>query len=170
MKSNQPRSSRPLLGAGKQGVDAHAAYLLRQAAGALRGAMDHALGPAGITNPQFAVLAMLSLHPGASGADLARWSQLTPQTLTVITRNLAAARLIRRGMGVAGQRQIPYELTEGGHAVLAQGKRAAAQIEAEILEGFSPAETSVIKRWLVEVERRLHAPKNCPGTGVGTDG
>ena len=166
MKSNQPRSSLPQAGAGQRGVDAHAAYLLRQAAGALRGAMDHALEPAGITNPQFAVLAMLSIHPGASGADLARRSQLTPQTLTVITRNLATARLIRRGIAAAGQRQIPYELTERGHTVLAQGKRVAAKIEAEIVEGFSAAETAVIKRWLVEVERRLHAPTDRPGPGV----
>ena len=159
MRSSKPRASVPQIGEGTRGVDGHAAYLLRQAAGALRGAMDRALEPAGITNPQFAVLAMLSIYPGASGADLARLSQLTPQTLTVITRNLAAALLIRRGSAVEGQRQIPYELNERGHTVLAHGKRIAVQIEAEILEGFSATEASLMKGWLVEVARRLHAPK-----------
>ena len=78
MKSRMPRSSVPQIGPALRGLDAHAAYLLRQAAGALRGAMDRALEPAGLTNPQFAVLAMLGIYPGASGADLARLSQLTP--------------------------------------------------------------------------------------------
>ena len=160
MKSSKSRSSVPPVGEGLRGVDAHAGYLLRQAAGALRGAMDRALESAGITNPQFAVLAMLSIYPGASGADLARLSQLTPQTLTIITRNLAAAALIRRSAALKGQRQIPYELTEQGHKVLTHGKRVAAKIEAEVLEGFSAAQASVIKGWLVEVAKRLHAPKD----------
>lgn len=158
MKSNHPSSPVPAVGEGKRGVEAHAGYLLRQAAGALRGAMDRALEPAGITNPQFAVLAMLSLYPGASGADLARLSQLTPQTLTVITRNLAAAALIHRGVAAKGQRQIPYELTARGRAVLAQGKQVVAEMEAKLLAGFPAKEASIIKRWLVGVAKRLHAP------------
>ena len=127
-----------------------------QAAGTLRGEMDHALEPAGITQPQFAVLAMLSLYRGASGAELARLTQLTPQTLTVITRNLTAAALIRRVSSADSQWQIPYELTEQGHSVLAHGKQIAAGIEAKITDGYPAEEVAIVKRWLVDVAKRLH--------------
>ena len=98
---NRPEAGDPRVGEGKRGVEAHCSYLPRQAAGALRGAMDRPLEPAGITQPQCAVAAMLSLYPGAFGAELARLTQLTPQTLTVITRDLAAATLVRRGRPAA---------------------------------------------------------------------
>lgn len=146
-----------LAGETKSGVDAHAAYLIRQAAGALRGALDKALEPVGLTHPQFAVLAILDLYPGASGAELARLSQLTPQTLTVITRNLAAAGLVRRTPVSQAQRQIPYELTDIGGAALADGKRIASAIEERILRGLGTDEIATVKAWLVEVAKRANA-------------
>ena len=159
MKSNTPPDSVPQIGEGKAGVDGHPTYLLRQAAGALRGAMDRAFEPFGMTYPQFLVLVLLDAFPGASGADLARLSQLTPQTLTVITRNLAAAGLICRGSAAGNQRLIPYELTKKGDAKLVNCRRTAAGLEAGLFEGFSAAEITTVKRWLVEVAKRLHVRK-----------
>ena len=157
MKSNNPRPPVPRIGQGKAGVAGHPTYLLRQAAGALRGAMDRAFAPVGMTYPPFLVLVMLD-------ADLARLSQLTPQTLTVITRNLVAAGLIRRGSSVGNQRVIPYELTDTGHVKLGNCRRAAVGLEAGLFEGFSAAEIATVKRWLVEVAKRLHV-----GNGNGVE-
>ena len=158
MKSTRAVSEGVHAGRRTPGVAAYSSYLLRQAAGALRGVMDRALEPTGVTQPQFAVLAVLSLHPGASGAELARLTQLTPQTLTVITRNLATAGLIRRTPAAAGRRQIPYEVSKAGQTVLARGKQIVAEVEAQIVHGFSAAELFTVKRWLVEVATRLHGP------------
>ena len=55
---------------------------------ALRGAMDSALAELDVTTPQFSVLTMIVAYPGVSGADLARLTFLTPQTINVIVRNL----------------------------------------------------------------------------------
>src|SRR4051812_39012866 len=78
----------PRPGEGKRGPEGHLGYLLRQASVALRTAMDRALVGHGLTSPQFAVLTMIVAYPGASGADLARLTFLTPQTINVIVRNL----------------------------------------------------------------------------------
>jgi DNA-binding MarR family transcriptional regulator len=78
----------PASGEGKRGPEGHLGYLLRQASVALRAAMDRALADQGLTSPQFAVLTMIVAYPGASGADLARLTFLTPQTINMVVRNL----------------------------------------------------------------------------------
>ena len=50
--------------------------------------MEKALADLEVTPPQFAVLTMIVSYPGVSGADLARLTFLTPQTINVIVRNL----------------------------------------------------------------------------------
>jgi len=50
--------------------------------------MARALAAQGMTLPQFSVLTMLQAYPGASGAELARLSLLTAQTMNVIVGNL----------------------------------------------------------------------------------
>ena len=58
----------PAPGEGKHGPEGHLGYLLRQAS--------------------VAVLTMIIAYPGASGADLARLTFLTPQTINMVVRNL----------------------------------------------------------------------------------
>jgi DNA-binding MarR family transcriptional regulator len=48
----------------------------------------------GVTLPQFSVLTMLAAYPDASGAELARLSLLTPQTMSVIIGNLERAEIV----------------------------------------------------------------------------
>src|SRR5215510_14953197 len=78
----------PRPGEGKRGPDGHLGYLVRQANVAVRAAMEKALGDLDVTPPQFAVLTMIVAYPGVSGAELARLTFLTPQTINVIVRNL----------------------------------------------------------------------------------
>jgi hypothetical protein len=77
--NRKPAIPRP--GEAKRGPEGHVGYLLRQASVALRGAMDRALAELGVTTPQFSVLTMIAAYPGASGADLARLTFLTPQAM-----------------------------------------------------------------------------------------
>jgi hypothetical protein len=46
----------PVVGEGKRGTEGHIAYLLRQAHGAVRSALDSALAASDLTTPQFLVL------------------------------------------------------------------------------------------------------------------
>ncbi|MEC4864440.1 MarR family winged helix-turn-helix transcriptional regulator, partial [Klebsiella pneumoniae] len=75
-------------GEGKRGEEGYLGYLLRQAHAAVRLTMERTLADLGVTPPQFAVLTMLNAYPGLSGADVARLTFLTPQTVGVIIRNL----------------------------------------------------------------------------------
>ena len=82
------RRCRAAPGEGKRGPEGHLGYLVRQASVAVRAAMEKVLADIEITPPQFAVLTMIVSYPGVSGADLARLTFLTPQTINVIVRNL----------------------------------------------------------------------------------
>ena len=86
----------PRPGEAKRGPEGYLGYLLRQANAALRGAWTGAWPSWGVTTPQFSVLTMIVAYPGLSGADLARLTFLTPQTINVIVRNLGATGPSRR--------------------------------------------------------------------------
>ena len=86
----------PRPGEGKRGPEGHLGYLVRQANSAVRAAMEKALADLKVTPPQFAVLTMIVSYPGLSGADLARLTFLTPQTINVIVRNLERAGAIEK--------------------------------------------------------------------------
>ena len=85
----------PPVGEGKRGVEGYLGYLLRQAANTHQTRADRALSDLAITSPQFAVLTMLAAYPGQSGADIARLTLLTPQTVSVIVANSGKTRCDR---------------------------------------------------------------------------
>jgi hypothetical protein len=63
-------------------------YLLKRVQFRLRSQMDKVLESKGLTTPQYAVLSFLEHEPGASSAELARRSFVTPQTMIRIVENL----------------------------------------------------------------------------------
>ena len=87
-RPRKPPPAIPPIEEGKRGPQGHLGYLVRQANVAVRAALERALADTGATTPQFAVLTMIVAYPGISGADLARLTFLTPQTINVIVRNL----------------------------------------------------------------------------------
>ena len=123
---------------GKRGTQGHIGYLLRQAHGALRGALDAALVEAGLTTPQFLVLTLLDAYPGASGADIARIAQLTPQTVNLIVRKLADGKLLGRnehethGRVTAEQQRRPEQVADDRIPQERQSRRVACSEPAEI--------------------------------------
>ncbi|PHV06144.1 MarR family transcriptional regulator [Janthinobacterium sp. BJB412] len=140
----------PAVGEGKRGAPGHIGYLLRQAGGAHRQRMERALSDFGLTLPQFSVLTMLAAYPGASGAELARLSLLTPQTMSVIVANLEkAGSVTRRPHAVHGRIQV-IEVTAAGRDLLARCRHRVGAVERDLLAGFDAAEEQVIRRWLVQ--------------------
>jgi len=143
----------PDIGHGKRGVEGHIGYLLRQAHSVHRTRMERALAADGVTLPQFSVLVMLAAYPGASGAELARLSMLTPQTMNVILANLERdGAIARRPHPDHGRIQI-NEVTKEGNALLSRCKRAVKGVEANLLRDLTADEESVVRRWLVKVAR-----------------
>jgi len=136
---------------GKRGPDGHIGYLLRQAQAAVRHAHDVALAEAGLTTPQFLVLNLLDAYPGASGAELARSAQRTPQTMNLIVRKLERERLIARDEHETHGRVLRLTLTAEGTARLRKGKIVSDKIERRIL-ALAEADTErKLRRWLVDV-------------------
>jgi DNA-binding MarR family transcriptional regulator len=147
----------PEAGEGKRGTQGHVGYLLRQAHGALRSALDAAFAKAALTTPQFLVLTLLDAYPGASGADIARIAQLTPQTVNLIVRKLAAGRLLGRNEHETHGRVLRLALTTAGRVRLAQCKRRAAAVERDLLAGVDAVTEAKIRAWLVSVATRVRS-------------
>jgi len=143
----------PAIGEGKRGEQGHIGYLLRQAHAAHRIRMEQALAPLGLTLPQFSVLTMLGAYPGISGADLARLSLLTPQTMSVIVSNLERAGLLSRKPHAQHGRIQVIELTGTGKEKLAHSKQAVHQVEEDLLKNVSAEEERTIRHWLVAVAK-----------------
>ncbi|WP_244185913.1 MarR family winged helix-turn-helix transcriptional regulator [Xenorhabdus ishibashii] len=117
--------------------------------------MERALQDIGLTLPQFSVLTMLAEYPKASGAELARLSLLTPQTMSVIVGNLERAGMVlRRPHKEHGRIQI-IEITDAGRELLVRCKSAVQPTETILLAGVSNADEIVVRRWLVQVAKQL---------------
>lgn len=156
-KSRTHDTSIPKIGEGKRGEAGHIGYLLRQAHAAHRIRMERSLQDMGLTLPQFSVLTMLAAYPGASGAELARLSLLTPQTMSVIVGNLERAGAVaRRPHEEHGRIQI-IEITDAGLKLLARCKSAAKSAETALLSGVTKTDEIAVRRWLVQVAKQLDA-------------
>ncbi|MFT4177956.1 MAG: MarR family transcriptional regulator [Thermomonas sp.] len=145
----------PEVGEGKRGLDGHLGYLLRQAANALRLAMERALADLDVTPPQFTVLTMLAAYPGCSSADLARLCLLTPPTITVIIGNLEKRSLISRHAHASHGRIRQIEVTPAGHELLAACRQRVHATEARLVDDFSDGEQAGVRRWLSTIAKTL---------------
>lgn len=154
------RSATPRIGEGKRGADGHIAYLLRQAAAALRAALDAEFAVADLTGPQFLVLNLLAAYPGVSGAELARLTQLTPQTINLVVRKLERDALVHREPHASHGRVLCVALTPKGRQTLQRCKRLADAVERRMSRLLGTEAEALVRRWLVDVALEL-----APGTG-----
>lgn len=143
----------PRAGEGKRGESGYLGYLLRQAAGAHRLRMERALAEIDMTVPQFLVLTMLKAYEGASGADIARLSQLTPQTVSVIIANLEKSALVERVPDPVHGRIQRLSPTAKGLDLMACAKRMTGALEVELAQGFSDQEMAIVRRWLAAIAK-----------------
>ncbi len=143
------------MGTGKRGPNGHIGYLLRQAQAAMRQAYGASLGELGLTGPQFLVLNLIDAYPGASGAELARTAQLTPQTINLIVRKLEREQLIKRQEHETHGRLLRLTLTAKGTTRLRQAKALSDKIERRILALIDDDTEKKLRRWLVDVALHL---------------
>lgn len=145
----------PAPGEGKRGEEGYLGYLLRQAHAAVRLTMERTLADLGVTSPQFAVLTMLNAYPGLSGADVARLTFLTPQTVGVIIRNLERDGAIAMTPHPVHGRIQQWTLTPRGATLLRACRERVIALEKRLARDLdSKAETSV-RRWLAGIAADL---------------
>lgn len=145
----------PAAGEGKRGPEGHLGYLVRQAYAAVRGAMDEALADLEVTPPQFAVLTMVVNYPGVSGAELARLTFLTPQTINVIVRNLVRAELVEKSADAVHGRILRLHATGRGEALLKRCRARVMEVEERLSVLLGRDEERVVRRWLAAVGEKL---------------
>jgi DNA-binding MarR family transcriptional regulator len=145
----------PPPGQGRRGEKGYLAYLLRQAQAATRLTLERSLADLGVTPPQFAVLTMLKAYPGLSGADLARVSLLTPQTVGVIIRNLERDRAIKKTAHPVHGRVLQWTLTRRGGILLDQCRRPVRTLERRLTAGLGAKAQATVQRWLSRIATEL---------------
>ncbi len=119
-------------------VEEPVGYVLKQAAAALRAAMDTALRPLGLTVPQYACLVLLGQRPGLSNAELARGAFVTRQSMNGVLRGLQDRRLLTRPASAPRGRALPTELTPAGRQRLYAASTAVRAIERQMLTALPP--------------------------------
>ncbi|WP_375780826.1 MarR family winged helix-turn-helix transcriptional regulator [Bradyrhizobium sp. ma5] len=150
-----PASAVPPPGEGKRGEQGYLAYLLRQAHAASRLSMERELAGLGVTSPQFVVLTMLKAYPGLSGADLARVALLTPQTVSVIIRNLERDGAIRKTPHPVHGRVLQWTLTGHGTTLLEKCRHIAQAQERRLATGLDARSEQIVRQWLSKIATDL---------------
>ena len=120
-------------------LDGSVGYAVKQAAVALRSAMDAVLRPLELTVPQYSCLEVLAQRPGLSTADLARAVFVTRQAMHGVLGGLQERGLISRPVTATHGRALPAELTDEGRQQLRAASAAVRAVERRMLEPLDDA-------------------------------
>lgn len=159
--SLRPRRVLTEAGEGYRGPEGHIGFLLRQAQTAVRGAIERALLPLGLTPAQLALLSVLVHEGTVSSADLAKLSMLSPQSVGGIVQNMERAGWIARERARHHGRIIWLKLTPAGRRIAARAQHRVGLIEVDMLRGFAGKPEATIRRWLIACARTfIRAPRS----------
>lgn len=147
--------SMPQIGESFRGEEGRTGYLLRQTWQQLHNAMEVALRDHGLTSAQFGALSVLAREPGASGAELARGVNTTPQAMNGVLAGMERDGLVERRPHPTHGRILQVDLTDEGRRRLEAARPAVDRLEAIIVDGCSEREVAAIKRWLVSAATRM---------------
>ena len=120
--------------------------------------MEIALRPHGLSPPQYGVLTVLAREPGASGADLARAVQTTPQAVNGVLATLERQALIERRPHPTHGRILQATLTSEGRRRLEAANPSIRALERATERDWSSDEIAIIKTWLVATAQRFEQP------------
>lgn len=130
-------------------LEGRVGYQLKRVQHALRNRMDEVLRDLGLTTPQYAALSVLADGSGLSGAELARRSFVTAQTMNGILANLEAAGLIERRPHPEHGRVLQAYLTESGERLVSRAHEEVGDVEEWMLSDLASEE----RRNLLEMLR-----------------
>lgn len=140
-------------------VEKSVGYMIKQASVALRGALDEALRPMGLTVSQYSCLEVLGQRPGISNAELARATFVTRQSMNAVLHGLEARGLVIRPATATRGRELPAELAEGGREQLREASVAVRAVEKRMCSGLDDAEQRALLAALTTCVRSLADPR-----------
>ncbi|MFJ6678173.1 MarR family winged helix-turn-helix transcriptional regulator [Microbacterium sp. NPDC091382] len=130
-------------------------YLLKEAATALRVAMEDALRPLELTVTAYSCLEILAQRPGSSNSDLARGAFVTRQSMNVLLQTLEREGLVARPATAAEGRVLPVTLTDAGARRREQASAVVRAVEDRMLNELSAAERAQAFDVLTRMTRAL---------------
>jgi DNA-binding MarR family transcriptional regulator len=130
-------------------------YLLKEAASALRTAMEDVLRPLGMTVTAYSCLELLAQRPGSSNSDLARGAFVTRQSMNVLLQHLEREGWVTRPAEAAVGKVLPTRLTPRGRGRLEEASAAVRSVEERMLRATTPAERAAASTALRAMVRSL---------------
>ena len=125
-----------------------ATQLMKRLLLGLRGRLDEELRPQDVTAAQLKLLEAVRLHPGASGAQLARLCYVTPQTSQAMLQRAVRRGWVSRGKDEQNHRLVTASLTAVGESLLAEAEKLVKMIEAQLWKGMATEEFAVLNSLL----------------------
>lgn len=147
----------------QHGVDLETSlgYLLKEAASALRSAMESVLRPLGMSVTHYSCLELLAQRPGLSNSELARGAFVSRQSMNVLLQALERDGYVTRPAEAPVGKALPTRLTPRGRRSLAKATVAVRSIEILMLGGLTANEQSQARRILRSLIASLgEAPHN----------
>ncbi|KTR52000.1 MarR family winged helix-turn-helix transcriptional regulator [Curtobacterium oceanosedimentum] len=110
-------------------LDSSVGYVLKEAASALRAAMEDALRPLGMTVTHYSCLELLAQRPGMSNSELARGTFVTRQSMNTLLQQLERDGIVTRPSTPTSGKVLPTTLTEAGRRQREAASAAVRQVE-----------------------------------------
>lgn len=136
-------------------LDTSLGYLLKEAASALRQAMEDVLRPLGMTITHYSCLELLAQRPGLSNSELARGAFVTRQSMNVLLQALEQDGVVERPDAPPAGRALPTRLTAKGRRTLDTASAAVRSVEQRMLAGMTDAEQAAALRALRSMVQAL---------------
>ena len=115
-------------------------YALKQAASALRAAMEDVLRPLDMSVTHYSCLELLAQRPGLSNSELARGAFVTRQSMNVLLQTLERRGDVTRPAEATVGKVLPTRLTPRGRRSLAKATMAVRSVEVKMLAGMTEIE------------------------------
>lgn len=130
-------------------------FLLYQVTATLRPHVTAELQPLGIGLPEFVCMRNLSRWPDQSNAELARRSNVSPQAMNKVVRDLQNRDIITRPDAVPSGRSLPAQLTAKGRALLRRAEAAVHRADEQILGRLGAGDRHQLKRLLYAIDAHV---------------
>jgi len=143
-------------------LDTSVGYLLKEAASALRTAMEAVLRPLGMSITHYSCLELLAQRPGLSNSELARGAFVTRQSMNVLLQALERDGFVTRPDQAAEGRVLPTRLTDLGRSRLAVASAAVRGVEDRMRSDLDGSEREHLRLLLARCVASLTGPEAGP--------
>lgn len=142
-------------------------HLLSDSARLLRRDFDARVRQLGVTGPQARLLLNLATAEGENQGFYAERMEVEPITLCRMIDRMEEAGLVERRRDKADRRAWRVHLTDRSRAMLDRLRLCIAEMQANMLAGFSPAEHDQFNRMMDRIRANLFptAPAEVPANG-----